>query len=289
MRDLAEKVAIVTGAGSGIGRALALALADAGAIVVGADINHRAATETAELVAERGGSAEGHAVDVSQAEAVLAFADGVAATHGRIDLLVNNAAVSPRPNGPLLPDVLADGGHVVDTARTLVDINLLGVVHGTVACLPHLHRRPEAHLVNVSSAAGLVGFWGVASYSMTKFGVRGFTEALQMELRKTGIRVTIVYPGGVRTNIMKNSPLLASEVALNAQDKLSRTPGLMSAETAAAKILRGIRHDKGRVLLGPTPKLMSAVSRLSPASCPRLLGPVIERMAKLLDPVELPG
>jgi NAD(P)-dependent dehydrogenase (short-subunit alcohol dehydrogenase family) len=284
VKSLAGKVAVVTGGGAGLGRALCIELTKRGAVAVPADINESTAAETAQLLGGIGAPVKPFAVDMTQRDAVFGLADDVAAEHGGIDIWINNAGISARPNAPFLPAVLEDRDAALTATQRLMDVNLVGTVHGTAACLPHLQQKPEAHLVNVASAAGIIGFYGVAPYSAAKFAVRGFTEALQAELRGTNIAVTLVYPGGVRTDIMANSPLITGNVGQATDAKLANLPGVMSAQTAAAIIVKGIRKDRSRILLGAFPKLLSAGARLSPTGARRLLSPAVEKMARTMDP-----
>ena len=170
---------MITGAGSGIGRALAVELGQRGAIVVAVDIADAQVSETAAAVVARGGQASAYVVDVSDAGEVWKLADEIRARHGGADIVVNNAAIAGEFK-TMAEQVATHGPGVADRIRRLTDVNLLGVAYGTAAFLPQLLERPTGVIVNVASEAGIVPYPGCAPYSMTKFGVRGFTEALQM-------------------------------------------------------------------------------------------------------------
>lgn len=181
--DPAGKVAVVTGAGSGIGRSIARLLERRGARVHAADIDGSVA----------------HTVDVSDAAAVQRLADDVFAQEGHVDLLFNNAGIG-------------HAGDVVDTPledwRRIVEVNLMGVVHGVHAFLPRmLEQRRPAHIVNTASLAGLVANPGMVPYCTTKFGVVGLSEALDLEVRSQGVRVTALCPGIIDTAIVRTSTL----------------------------------------------------------------------------------
>ena len=183
--------AVVTGAGSGIGRSLARLLAERGATVHVVDVNRSAAETTA---TEIGGTA--HTVDVTDAEAVERLAADVFRA-GPLDLLFNNAGIG-------------HAGAVVDTTlddwRALIDVNLMGVVHGLHAFLPRLlaQDRP-AHIMNTASMAGLVPAAGLAAYSATKAAVVALTDALDIELIGTPVRVSALCPGVIDTAIVGTS------------------------------------------------------------------------------------
>jgi len=183
-------VAAVTGGGSGIGRAIATRLASEGAIVAVGDIDLGAATAVG---AQTGGG--GYRVDVSDAASVEAFADAVVAAHGRVDILVNNAGVASV--SPLADMTDADWDW-------LLGVNLYGVVHGVRAFLPHL-TAPGGHILNTGSMAGLAPDAGMGGYGVTKFAITAYTEVLAEELAPSGIGVTLLAPGPVRTRLGSSS------------------------------------------------------------------------------------
>ena len=191
--DLVGRTAVVTGGGSGIGRSLCLLLAARGARVHVVDRDPVRAQSVADDV---GGVA--HQVDVSQAAAVQALADAVFA-EGGVDLLFNNAGIG-------------HAGAVVDTTledwRALVEVNLMGVVHGVQAFLPRLvaQQRPSA-IVNTASMAGLLPSAGMVPYSTTKAAVVGLSESLDREVAGTGVRVHALCPGVIATDIVRASTM----------------------------------------------------------------------------------
>jgi NAD(P)-dependent dehydrogenase (short-subunit alcohol dehydrogenase family) len=240
MQGFRDDVAVVTGAGSGIGRALALDLARAGARPVVSDIDAAAAEETAARCRDLGADAKAHHLDVTDRGAVEAHARAVEDEHGRVDLVVNNAGVA-------LAARVAE--QRIDDVDHVLDVNLRGVVYGTQAFLPALHRAPAGRLVNVSSVFGLVPMPLNSAYNASKFGVRGYTEALaiELELADSPVRVTCVHPGGVATSIAANARTAPGneEVVASFQQLLRMPP-----ERASRIILRGVARGRRRVLVG---------------------------------------
>jgi NAD(P)-dependent dehydrogenase (short-subunit alcohol dehydrogenase family) len=265
MRHFTDRVAVITGAGSGIGRALALELADLGARLALSDVDEVAVADTAARCEKAGAQAKSYRLDVADRDAVTAHANAVAAEFGQVNLVVNNAGVA------LVATV--DEMSYADL-EWIVGINFWGVVHGTKAFLPHLIASGDGHLVNVSSVFGFVGVPTQAAYNATKFAVRGFTEALRQEMlvAKRPVQVSCVHPGGIRTNIARDArDATGTDPDQRAVDfaKIART----SPEDAAKIIIRGIRRNKPRILVGPDAYLFDAV--------PRLLGARYQRLAAL--------
>jgi NAD(P)-dependent dehydrogenase (short-subunit alcohol dehydrogenase family) len=268
MRNLEGKVAVVTGAGSGIGRATTLALSRAGARVVAADIDETAAKETASAASGRE-AVSAYQVDVTSVEGMGGLVDATLSRHGTVDIVVNNAGIGMAPTAA--EDIS------LETYRRIMDVNFWGVVHGSLLFLPHLKSRPEANLVNMASNAGLMAQPRFAPYSASKFAARGFSDALRMELRRTGVRVTVVYPGGTRTPIMANSPVIDDEaLRRRLQQQFDATFG-RSPETVGDAIVKAIRKDRPRALVGPDTAVIDRIARFLPGRHARLLGPGIDR------------
>jgi butyryl-CoA dehydrogenase len=258
MKDLNGKVAAVTGAASGIGRALAIQLADAGCHVAVSDVDEAGLAETVARCEGRGVKITSQRVDVADRDAMHAWADQVAADHGRVNLVVNNAGVA------LGADVET---MTFDDLEWLMGINFWGVVHGTKAFLPHLIASGDGHVVNLSSVFGLISVPSQSAYNAAKFAVRGFTEALRMELAIDGrpVTTTTVHPGGVRTNIVRNARFDQGALDLAGDDdpaagfeRIART----TPEQAAEQIIRAVRRNRRRVLVGRDAKVIDLVSRL---------------------------
>jgi len=253
------RVAAITGAASGIGRALAIELARRGAHVALSDIDDDGLAETVTRCEGFGVKVTSQRVDVADREAVFAWADRVVADHGKVNLIVNNAGVA-------LAAPVDAMSH--EDFQWLLDINLWGVVHGTQAFLPHLEAAGEGHIVNLSSVFGLISVPSQSAYNAAKFAVRGFTDALRMELDMAdcGVSCTTVHPGGVKTNIARNARIdeAAASLAGGVQaardgfDKLAIT----TPERAARQILAAVEKDRRRTLIGPDAKVIDLVSRL---------------------------
>ena len=255
MRDLNGAVAVVTGAGSGIGRALAQELAGRGAELALADIDSEAMEQTRRSLG--GTNARTYIVDVADQGAVQNFARDVGSDFRRITLLINNAGVSL--HGTFAEISIAD-------MEWLIRINLWGAIYGCRYFLPLLLREPEAHIVNMSSVFGLIGQPGQTAYCASKFAVRGFTEALRLELKETAVKVTCVLPGGGRTAIAKNAragaEALPGCIREDAErfDKLAPT----TAAEAARAIVRGVLKNKSRLLIGADALRIDLMQRFMP-------------------------
>lgn len=253
MEVLSGKVAAITGAASGIGRALAIDLVGRGCHVAVSDVDETGLAETVARCEGSGVKVTSQRLDVADADAVAAWADTVVAEHGTANLIFNNAGVAVVAN---FADMTAEDH------RWLMDINYWGVVNGTRAFLPHLEASGAGHVVNISSVFGLISVPGQSAYNSAKFAVRGFTDALRMELEIAGkpVSATTVHPGGIRTNIVRNARVSgAPEVAdPNRFDQVART----TPERAAHVIVEGVRQNRRRVLVGPDAKAIDLFSRL---------------------------
>jgi len=260
MKDFTGRVAAITGAGSGIGRALAIDLAGRGAHLALSDVDETGLAETVGRCEGRGVKVTSQRLDVADRDAFFAWADAVVGDHGHVNLIFNNAGVA------LTATVEAMS---IEDFRWLMDINFWGVVHGTQAFLPHLKASGEGHVINISSVFGLLSIPSQSAYNAAKFGVRGFTDSLRMELEIEGAPVssTTVHPGGIKTNIVRNSRLDPSAAGVAGADKsqlvvdfdkVART----SPEKAARVILAGVEADKRRVLIGPDARLFDLAARL---------------------------
>lgn len=261
MREFNERVVVITGAGSGIGRELATQLAARGAVLALNDWSEAALTETWEQLPE---TARGlRAVfDVGDRTATEAFAQRVRRALGRVDVVINNAGISIRQ----APVTHLD----VEDFERVLGVNLWGVIYGSLAFLPHLRERPGGSLVNISSVFGLMGFPGSGPYNVSKFGVRGFTETLRVELRGTDLHVACVHPGGIKTNIVRNADIADArekERLLRTFDRNAPT----TAARAASVVIRGIERRNPRILIGRDARFIDRVTRLLPASYERIL------------------
>ena len=259
MEIFAGRVAAITGAGSGIGRALARELAGRGAHLALADIDPEGLAETVAMCEGAGVEVTTCELDVADRTAVFAWADRVVEEHGKVNLIFNNAGVALGAN--------VDEVDYRDF-EWLIDINFWGVVHGTKAFLPHLKAAGEGHVVNLSSVFGLLAVPTQSAYNAVKFGVRGFTDALRIELEieDCGVSATTVHPGGIKTNIANRARLSETLAALG--DGRADGPGdfgkalRMPPEKAARLILRAVARNRRRALIGADAWALDLLSRL---------------------------
>lgn len=254
MKSFDGKVAVITGGGAGIGRALAVELARSGATVAVSGRNRDNVDETVNLCRALGAAARGYRLDVTDRDAVYGHADEVVADFGRVNLVVNNAGVSLTASVEEL---------AWDDFNWIMNINFWGVAHGSKAFLPHLIASGDGHIANVSSMFGLAACPTQGAYNATKFAVRGFTDALRQEMKIAGHRVGVscVHPGMVKTDIAWKARAGASRDrdALAANfDKLAKT----TADQAASAILKGIRKDKAKILIGADARVIDLLPRL---------------------------
>jgi NAD(P)-dependent dehydrogenase (short-subunit alcohol dehydrogenase family) len=214
LSDLNGRWALVTGAASGIGQETALAFAREGASVVAVDLDEARLAETTRSVEATDRRCLAAGCDVSDPAAVEALASRIAAELGPPDVVVNNAGVGFL--GPFLDTPLSAWHQVVG-------VNLMGVVHVSRAFLPGMIAAGGArHLVNVASAAGIHAVPNLSAYSASKHAVLGLSDALAMELRDTGVGVTVVCPGIINTPIIRNPHTVTPSVPASATDKLSQ-------------------------------------------------------------------
>ncbi len=264
MNHFENSVSIVTGAASGIGRQLAVQLCQKDSYVIANDINDGGLSETKSLA---NGKIETHHLDVSKPDEIAAFAQEIVQRFKIEKLFIfNNAGVA-----------LSSGNFhetPIEDFEWLLNINLWGVVRMTKAFLPTMIKRNSGHIINISSVFGLAGIQQQSAYCTAKFGVRGFTESLRMELQDTNIGVTCVHPGGIKTNIARNSKMSGNRVTqeifdegIKNFDEIART----SAEEAAQQILNAVERRKTRLVIGIDGKLLDSVTRLFPTGYTKMI------------------
>ena len=249
-------VAVITGAGSGIGRALALQLAEQGALLAINDRSSEALAETRREIEDRGGTVLCHAFDVGSWTEMQAFADAVHTHYGRVDAVINNAGVAL---GQMNVEDVS-----IENFEWIVKVNMWGVFYGSMAFLPLLRHRPKAHLVNVCSVFGFLAIPGQAPYCATKFAVRGFTDALNLELMDTNVAVTLVCPSQVKTNIVRNGRHKDESTKANLIQFFDKKTTNISPEDAARIILEGVARKERRILVGRHTRLFDLAARFMP-------------------------
>ncbi|MCW7537918.1 SDR family oxidoreductase [Aquabacterium sp. A7-Y] len=277
MKSFQNKVAAITGAASGMGRELAIELAARGCHLALCDLNETGLQETVRLAARPGVHMTAARLDVGDRAAVYAWADSVAAEHGRVNLIFNNAGVA-----------VASQLEQVDREdfEWIMGINFWGVVWGTQAFLPHLRASGEGHVVNTSSVFGLVAVPGQGPYNASKFAVRAYTEALRMELALAGapVSATCVHPGGIRTHIARDSRIAPNVQQLTglppeeSRQRFDRLLNTTSARSAALQILKAVQRNRRRVLIGPDAKLLDLLVRVLASGYQPLLEGALRRL-----------
>lgn len=269
MKEFRERVVAVTGAGSGIGQALACDLARRGAHLSISDVDTDGLDETVRRCEGFGVKVVSTRVDVSDRSSVSDWAGQVVDDHGRVNVIINNAGVALSATVEAM---------TYEDMEWLMGVNFWGVVYGTKEFLPLLKASGEGHVVNISSVFGLLGIPTQSAYNAAKFGVRGFTDALRIELdaERCGVSSTTVHPGGIRTNIVRNarldpatSPLGGdTDAAVRTFARFART----SPESAARQIITAVEHNRRRALIGPDAVMFDGLSRLPAVVSQGLVG-----------------
>ncbi len=261
MRIFKGKVAAITGAASGMGRSLAVELARRGCALALSDRNAAGLQETAALCATHAVKVTTQTLDVSDRAAVFEWARLSNAAHGKINLIFNNAGVAHTASATTA---------TIEDFEWIMGINFWGVVHGTQAFLPYLRASGEGHVINLSSLFGLMAMPTQSTYNASKFAVRGYTEALRMELELEGapVSATSVHPGGVATNIVNSSRIDKQIVDATGQDeethrrRANRLINVTTPDDAALQILAGVEKNARRVLVGKDAWVMDKLIRL---------------------------
>ena len=242
-RPLDGKVALVTGASSGIGEATALALAKAGAKVAIAARRADRLAALAKSIEAVGGSALEIVADVTKPGDIERMIDAVVKKFGRLDILVNNAGV-------MLLSPVAEAS--TDDWRRMIELNLIALMETTKAALPHL-KTSKGHIVNVSSVAGRVANPGASGYAATKFGVVAFSESLRREVYADKVRVTLIEPGMVLTELGDHITNPGMKASL--EKRKTAMEGLEAEDVAAAvvyAVTQPARVNVNEILLRPT-------------------------------------
>lgn len=273
MKQLENKVAVITGAGSGIGRELAVGMAALGSHLAISDVNEKRLEETAAMLREHPVRVTAHTLDVADRNAVHAHADDVKNAHGHVDIVINNAGVA-------MGCPLETLGY--EDFEWLMNINFWGVVYGTKAFLPLLKSRKEGHIVNISSINGIIPSPYGGPYACSKYAVRAFTETLMIELKDTNICFSVVHPGGIQTQIARDARFLMTDIMSQIQstrvyeEKIFKT----SAKKAAQIIIKGIQKKQQRIMVGSDAKVLDWFRRIFPMASLRLVGNMTLKMMK---------
>ena len=254
MKNLNEKVVALSGAGSGIGRCLAIQLSQLGTHLSLADVDEEGLKQTKALLS-KDIIVSTHLVDVADREQVYAWAEETIKAHGHVDCIINNAGVA------FTASIEEINYKDFDWVFKIV---FYGVLYGTKAFLPHLKKRPDAHIVNISSVNGFIATPRNGAYACAKHAVKALNQTLQQELKNTSVNVTSVHPGGVRTNIVRNSRSDDSqEIQQERIVGFDQIAG-RSAEKAATIIIKGMLKNRKRQLVGVDAIVIDVLSRLFP-------------------------
>jgi short-subunit dehydrogenase len=274
--NLEGKVAVVTGAGSGMGRQIAIQLAHKNVSVAAIDINPDSLKETISLINEFSGKASAYVANIADKDRVAKLPEEIIANYGVIDILINNAGI-------IQPFVTVSALTLAQIERVF-NVNLFGNVYMTKAFLPYLKNRPEAYLVNVSSMGAFVPVPGQVIYGASKAAIQLLTEGLMSELHDTPVKVTIVFPGAVNTNIAQNAPdITKADLAQMASSAKAGEASTTSAPEAARQIVRAIEKNQRRLYIGNDSKMMNFMSRLSP----KMASDTIRtQMKKMIGPIK---
>jgi NAD(P)-dependent dehydrogenase (short-subunit alcohol dehydrogenase family) len=264
-----NKVIAVTGGGNGIGRELVLNLVRRGARVAAIDIQRDRLAETLALAGDGRDRVSTHVVDITERDRVTALPDGIIAQHGAIDGVINNAGIiQPFLRVSDLDDAVIE---------KVMNVNFYGSLYMTRAFLPHLLKRPEAHIVNISSMGGFLPVPGQTVYGASKAAIKLFTEGLRSELLHTRVGVTAVFPGAIATSLPTNSGVDLvpdSDVA----SRMQRIIKPLAPSKAARIIINGIERDRYRVLVGLDSVFMDLVYRMSPTGAAKLISGLMQSL-----------
>lgn len=291
-------VAAITGAGSGMGRELALHLAKMGCHLALSDINAEQLAQTKEMLVGYDIQATTTVLDVSDNDAMQAWADSVMSDHGKVNFIFNNAGVA-------FSSTIE--GASIEELEWVMDINFWGVVYGTKAFLPLIKNsvkqsevtsdsqddqlrqfKEHGHVINISSLFGLTAQPSYSAYNASKFAVRGFTESLRQELniQKCGVSATCIHPGGIKTNIANSARGndSTSTVGMPTGDKAIRSFNKLlkfDASEAAWIILHAAATNQQRCLIGNDAKMVDAIQRVFPSHYSEVINDITQLSRKL--------
>jgi len=254
-----DKTIVVTGGGSGMGRELVLELLHRGARVATLDINEEALLETARLAPDHKERISTHVINITDRQAIENLVDEVKQIHGSVDGIINNAGVIQ----PFID--VNDLGY--DKIEQVMNINFYGTLYMVKSFLPELLKRPEGHILNVSSMGGFLPVPGQSIYGASKAAVKLMTEGLNSELKDTNVGVTVAFPGAIKTNIMENSKVVR-EMKTDTSDREYK---LTSASDAATIMVDAIEANQYRVMVGNDAKMMDRLYRLMPKKAAEII------------------
>jgi len=279
MKDLNNKVAAVTGAGSGIGQALAINLAQKGCHLALSDVDKKGLAGTLKMLKKIDVKVTHQVLDVSQKDAVFQWADKVVEDHGRVNMIFNNAGVALSGTVESLS---------IEDYEWVMNINFWGVLYGTKAFLPYLEQSGEGHVINISSVFGLTSQPLMSGYNASKFAVRGFTESLRqdLEITNSNVSTTCIHPGGIKTNNAKKARMNKSVSVVtgasedNALDEFEKM-FIHTPDSAAKTILKGVKKNDRRVLIGLDARVFDGMARVFPTGYQWLFTKAVQLKSKV--------
>lgn len=246
------KTIVVTGAGSGMGRELALELVTRGARVAALDMNEDAVLETTRLAPDAKDKISTHVANITDRAMVERLVDEVIEHHGTVDGIINNAGI--------IQPFIDVNDLSYEKIEQVMNVNFYGTLYMVKSFLPELLKRPEGHILNISSMGGFLPVPGQSIYGASKAAVKLMTEGLRSELLDTNVGVTVAFPGAIKTNIMKNSQVERKTTT----DTSGREHKLTLADDAAKMMIDAIEENAYRVMVGNDAKMMDRMYRVMP-------------------------
>jgi short-subunit dehydrogenase len=278
LRTYKNATAIITGGASGIGRSLGKALARRGCNVVLADIQFEMAQAVVAEIESAGGSATAAKLDVTDAQAVNTLLQDTFEAHGRVDYMFNNAGIVI--NGKFHDYAMTDWQRVID-------INLLGVVHGTYAAHRIMAKQGFGHIINTASTAGLFPWPTTIAYTATKHAVVGLTTAIRAEMAGSGITTSVLCPGTIQTPVIADGAKSERWVGTYSEEKLKElfksAKGIMDPDRFAEKALKQIAKNKPVIVIPAAYKILWWMNRLSPSLAVSMSAKINEAIFKKIE------
>jgi short-subunit dehydrogenase len=261
-REIADSVIVITGASTGIGRASALKFAQLGATVAVTSRREDVLRRLAESCEKLGGRALAMAADVADQQAIEKLASRITETFGRIDVWINNAAVTLFGRFEDTPP---------DAYRRVIETNLFGCIHGARAVLPHFRERGSGILINISSGLGRIGSPFVSAYAASKFAIIGLSESLRMELQDTpDIHVCTVLPGAIDTPLFQHGANFTGRAVKPIEP-------IYSAEKVADALVDLVCHPRREIVVGSVAKLGLMMHAIAPELSERIYARQVEQ------------
>ncbi len=265
---LMGKTIVVTGAGGGIGSEVVLQLLAANAKVAAVDLRQESLDTLKQRAGELANNLSLHPLNIADKTAISALPAKVIKAHGAVDGLINVAGI--------IQPFIKVNDLDYEAIERVMNVNFYGTLYMTKAFLPDLLKRPEGHIVNVSSMGGFLPVPGQSVYGASKAAVKLLTEGLYAELRETNVRVSVVFPGATATEITKNSGVAAPSASEEQQQSIP----MLSPADAAKQILSGMQKNKVQIFTGKDSKVMNMLYRLNPVFATNFIA---NKMRSLLE------